>query len=124
MSRSNRCNTASTPFSPNSLFTSFTAFHSDQRQVDYNVRTRSLLFDLFRHQGKGGNRLHHDFDDDLGHSPGRRDPYIDIKATHEVFNGFEQFDESVVTGFDVLDRLIQLCVTKTHTWENKKGSYG
>ena len=45
------------------------------------------------------------------------DPGINIKAVHEVFYRFEQVDEDIITGADVLDRLIQLRVTWMHTWE-------
>jgi len=34
-----------------------------------------------------------------------------------VFYRFEQVDQGIITGADVLDRLIQLCVTRIHTWE-------
>jgi hypothetical protein len=40
-----------------------------------------------------------------------------------VFNRFEQVDESVVTGADVLDRLMQLCVNSALQVGNKQGSY-
>jgi hypothetical protein len=41
-----------------------------------------------------------------------------------VFHRFEQVDKGIITGADVLDRLIQLGVTMMHTLGNKQGSYG
>jgi len=37
-----------------------------------------------------------------------------------MFYRFEQVDEGIITGADVLDSLIQLRVTKMHTWEINK----
>jgi len=69
--------------------------------------TRSVLIYLFRHKGKGGKQLHHYFYDYLCHRPRRRDSGINIEAGHKVFDRFEQLDESVITGADVLDRLMR-----------------
>ena len=120
VSRSNLSNTASTSFSPNSFFTSFTILHSDQWHIDGDTLTRSLLLDLFRHQGERGNHFHHDFHDHLGHSCRQRNSGINIEAIDEVFYRFEQLDESIIAGADVLDRLTHLHVTRTYTWEIKK----
>jgi len=109
--RSNLRNTASTSFSPNSFFTSFTASHSDKCYIGKDALTWSVLIYLFRREGKGGKQLHHYFHDYLHHGPCRRDSGIDIKAVHEVFDRFEQVNESIITGADVLDCLICLRVT-------------
>jgi hypothetical protein len=41
-----------------------------------------------------------------------------------MFDGLEQLDERIITVLDVLDRLIQLDVTKMRDWERKKSKYG
>src|SRR6266853_950259 len=84
--RSNLCKTASTSFSPNSFFTSFTAMHSDESHTGKGALTRSVLIYLFRHQGEGRKQVHHNFYDDVGHRFCRRDSGIDIEAVHKVFD--------------------------------------
>jgi len=73
--------------------------------------TWSVLFYLFRHEGKGGKQLHHNFYDYLRHRSRRRESGIDIEVVHEVFDRFEQLDKGVIASTDVLDCLMCLHVT-------------
>jgi hypothetical protein len=82
--------------------------------------TWSVLIYLFRHQGEDGKQLHHYFYDGLGHRPRRRDCGINIEAVDEMFDRFEQFDKRVITGADVLDRLMCLHVTRMYMPEISK----
>src|SRR6266850_3140180 len=86
VSRSKRCNAASTSTSPNAFFTSFTALLSEHSYIVEDTLTRSLLCDLFRHQTKSRNQVRHYFNDDLSHCTRCRDHGVDIEAVDEVFN--------------------------------------
>jgi len=87
----------------------------------WDALTRALLFDLFRHQSKGRNEFHHNFHEDLGHGSRRGHPGINIEPVDEVFNRFEQVDDRIVTGADVLDGLTHVHVSRMDTWEITKG---
>jgi hypothetical protein len=76
--------------------------HSDQRHFHKDALTRSLLFDMFRNHGEDRNQFHHNSHDALSHCCSGRDLGVDIKVMHEVFDRFEQVDEYVVAGADIL----------------------
>jgi len=58
------------------------------------------LFDLFGHEGEGGEQLHQYLHDYLSHSFRRRDLGVNFEALQEAFYGLEQFDDSVQVGAD------------------------
>ena len=45
---------------------------------------------------------------------------MNIEAIYEVFHRFEQVNESIIAGADILGRLTHLHVTRMYTWEIRK----
>lgn len=82
------------------------------------------LLNLFGCQGKNGKQLHnHYFHYYLIQGGGRRHFCVDVESLEIVFYRLEQFDESIVTVIDTLDRLIRLDVTRIRTEELMGGTY-
>ena len=78
--------------------------------IRYNTEdelTRFALFYLFGCQRKGGEQLREYLDNHLSHGDCLRGLVIDIEATEEVFDRFQQIDQCIVAVNHALDRLIR-----------------
>ena len=120
--RSSLCRTASMYFSPKTFFTDLTTMRSVRQpaRASENVLTRPSLLELSGCQSERGQQLHHDIRQYLVHRGRRRDLYIYIETTEEIFDGFEQVDDCFIAIYDVFGHLVRLDVTRICTWELEK----
>jgi hypothetical protein len=104
---------------PKRLFTNFAVLHSAECHIGEPRLTQWIPLDLFGHQAKHMQQLHHYFHDQFDHRSFKSDFRINFKPVHELFDLLEQFGERVVAGTNVLCRLVYLDDTWIHKREVK-----
>jgi hypothetical protein len=92
--------------SPESFFPILTALHSVECHVSRHGLTQWVPLDLFGHQAKHVQQLHHDFHNQFDHRTFESAFGINLKAVQGLFDQLEQVSERVVAGTDVLCRLV------------------
>ena len=55
------------------------------------------MVNLFRRKGEDRQKFNHDFDDDICHLMGGRNPGIDNETLKEIADTLEEVKESVIT---------------------------
>jgi hypothetical protein len=108
-------------FSPKSFFPILTTLHSVSVacHICKSGLTQWIPSDLFGHQAKHVQQLHHHFHNQFDHRSFKSHLGINLKAVHELFDQLEQVGECIVAGTDVLCRLVYLDDTRIHKWEVK-----